>query len=49
VSVDLTTAVADLTLPTPVMVAAGCGGNGRELEPFGDLTGLGALVTRSVT
>jgi dihydroorotate dehydrogenase (NAD+) catalytic subunit len=31
------------------MVAAGCGGNGRELEPFGDLTGLGALVTRSVT
>ena len=47
--VDLTTALGDVTLANPVMVAAGCGGSGRELEPFVDLARLGALVTRSVT
>src|SRR5512144_735125 len=31
------------------MVASGCAGNGRELEPFVDLAELAALVTRSVT
>ncbi len=46
---DLSTQLADLTLASPVMVAAGCGGTGRELAPFLDLTALGALVTRSVT
>jgi dihydroorotate dehydrogenase (NAD+) catalytic subunit len=47
--VDLTTALGDVTLANPVMVAAGCGGSGRELEPFVDLARLGSLVTRSVT
>lgn len=47
--VDLTTALGDVTLANPVMVAAGCGGSGRELESFVDLARLGALVTRSVT
>ncbi|HEX6235785.1 MAG TPA: dihydroorotate dehydrogenase [Acidimicrobiales bacterium] len=47
--VDLTTALGDVTLANPVMVAAGCGGSGRELDPFVDLARLGALVTRSVT
>jgi len=46
---DLTTALGELTLANPVMVAAGCAGTGRELEPFLDLSGLGAMVTRSVT
>jgi dihydroorotate dehydrogenase (NAD+) catalytic subunit len=46
---DLTTSVGELTLSGPVMVASGCGGTGRELEPFTDLSTLGALVTRSVT
>jgi dihydroorotate dehydrogenase (NAD+) catalytic subunit len=46
---DLTTSLGDLELADPVMVAAGCGGTGRELEPFLDLAGLGAFVTRSVT
>lgn len=32
----------------PVMVASGCGGTGRELEPYVDLAGLD-LVTRSIT
>jgi dihydroorotate dehydrogenase (NAD+) catalytic subunit len=46
---DLTTSLGDLVLTDPVMVAAGCGGTGRELEPFLDLHGLGGFVTRSVT
>lgn len=48
-TVDLSTRLGDLALANPVMVAAGCGGSGRELAPFVDLAGLGALVTRSVT
>lgn len=38
-------------LPGPVMVAAGCGGTGRELEPFAGPAGLDGLdfVTRSIT
>lgn len=47
--VDLATSVGELSLPDPVMVAAGCAGTGRELHAFCDLTGLAALVTRSVT
>lgn len=38
-----------LQLTNPVMVAAGCGGTGRELAPFTDLAALGGFVTRSVT
>ncbi len=45
----LGTSVADLSLANPVMVAAGCAGTGRELDPYLDLTELGAVVTRSVT
>jgi dihydroorotate dehydrogenase (NAD+) catalytic subunit len=46
---DLATAVGDLPLSNPVLVASGCAASGRELEPFVDLAELGALVTRSVT
>ncbi|HEU4513960.1 MAG TPA: hypothetical protein VFR87_12720 [Nocardioidaceae bacterium] len=46
---DVSTTLGELTLANPVMVAAGCGGTGRELEPFVDLDGLGGFVTRSVT
>ena len=48
-SPDLSTTLGELTLADPVMVAAGCGGSGRDLEPFLDLAELSALVTRSVT
>jgi dihydroorotate dehydrogenase (NAD+) catalytic subunit len=47
--VSLTTALAGLELAAPVMTAAGCAGSGRELARFGDLTALGAFVTRTVT
>ncbi len=38
-----------LDLQAPVMVAAGCGGTGRELAAYGDLADLGGFVTRSIT
>jgi dihydroorotate dehydrogenase (NAD+) catalytic subunit len=44
---DLGTTLAGLHLVSPVLSAAGCGG--PELAAFNDLTGLGALVTRTVT
>ncbi len=44
-SVDL----AGLRLGSPVMVASGCGGTGRELDAYGALADLGAFVTRSIT
>jgi dihydroorotate dehydrogenase (NAD+) catalytic subunit len=47
--VDLSAALGETTLANPVMVASGCAGSGRELEPFLELSDLGALVTRSVT
>ncbi len=41
--------VAGLRLRSPVVVAAGCGGTGRELAAFGALGDLGAFTTRTVT
>lgn len=46
---DLSVAIGDRTLRSPVMTASGCGGDGRALARFGDLTALGAFVTASVT
>jgi dihydroorotate dehydrogenase (NAD+) catalytic subunit len=42
------TSLGPLELPNPVMTASGCGGTGRELAQFFDLTRLGAFVTTSV-
>jgi dihydroorotate dehydrogenase (NAD+) catalytic subunit len=41
--------LSELGLRGPVVVAAGCGGTGRELAAFGDLEALGGFVTRSVS
>ncbi len=41
--------LAGITLPSPVMVASGCGGTGRELAAYADLSALGGFVTRSIT
>lgn len=38
-----------LSLPTPVMVASGCAGTGRELTGLIDTRRVGAIVTRSIT
>ena len=45
----MTVELAGLTLASPVLVASGCGGTGRELAPYLDLSRLGAFVTRSIT
>ena len=38
-----------LVLPTPVVVASGCAGTGRELSGLVDLRRVGGLVSRSIT
>jgi dihydroorotate dehydrogenase (NAD+) catalytic subunit len=43
------TDLAGLSLTSPVLVAAGCGGTGRELEPYGALDAVGGFVTRTIT
>jgi dihydroorotate dehydrogenase (NAD+) catalytic subunit len=45
-SVDLG---AGLVLPTPVLVASGCAGTGRELSGLVDLRKVGGLLSRSIT
>ncbi len=46
--VDMSTRLAGVTLPNPVMTASGCAGYGRELDQFFDITALGAVVTKSI-
>lgn len=45
----MTVHLGGLALAGPVMVAAGCGGTGRELAAYGDLTRLGGFVSRTLT
>ena len=47
-AVDMTTALGSVPLVGPVLTASGCSAFGQELEPFVDLTTLGAVVTKSV-
>jgi dihydroorotate dehydrogenase (NAD+) catalytic subunit len=41
--------LGDLVLPTPVLAASGCFGSGKEMSQAMDVTGLGGIVTKSVT
>jgi dihydroorotate dehydrogenase (NAD+) catalytic subunit len=45
---DMSTDLAWLTLPNPVLTASGCAAAGRELDQFFDVTQLGAIVTKSI-
>lgn len=47
-SVDLTTSLGSLSLSGPTATASGCAAAGKELAQFGDLTTLGAVVTKSI-
>jgi dihydroorotate dehydrogenase (NAD+) catalytic subunit len=47
-AVDMRTAIGSVPIPGPVLTASGCSAFGQELEPFVDLTALGAVVTKSV-
>ena len=44
----MSTTLASAAIPSPVLTASGCSAFGRELEPFLDLTAIGAVVTKSV-
>lgn len=46
--VDMSTTLAGVTLPNPVMTASGCAANGKELERFFPVSELGAFVTKTV-
>ncbi|MFF3664705.1 dihydroorotate dehydrogenase [Microtetraspora malaysiensis] len=48
-AVDLRSYLGHVELPNPVLTASGCGGTGRELAQFFDVTRIGAFVTRSIT
>jgi len=45
---DMTARLGALTVPNPVLTASGCAAAGRELDPFFDVAGLGAVVTKSI-
>ena len=47
-TVDLTTSLGSLQLVGPTATASGCAAAGKELSQFGDLTKLGAVVTKSI-
>ena len=47
-AVDMSTAIAGLALPSPVLTASGCAAAGRELDQFFDVTTIGAVVTKSI-
>ncbi len=46
--IDMTTWLASLELPSPVLTASGCAAAGRELDQFFDVTAIGAIVTKSI-
>jgi dihydroorotate dehydrogenase (NAD+) catalytic subunit len=46
---SLATELAGLELLTPVMIASGCAGTGRELAGLVDQRRIGAIVTRTIT
>ena len=48
-SVDLSVDLEGIRFPTPVLAASGCFGSGKEMAELIDLSGLGGIVTKSVT
>ena len=47
-AIDMSTRLASLGLPSPVLTASGCAAAGRELDQFFDITAIGAVVTKSI-
>ncbi len=46
--VDMSTSLAGLDLPSPILTASGCAAAGKELDQFFDITEIGAVVTKSI-
>lgn len=47
-TVDLSTSIGVVSLPSPVLTASGTAGHGAELGAYGDLGALGAVVVKSL-
>lgn len=47
-ALDMSTPLAGMDLPNPLMTASGCAANGAEMHRFFDLSRLGAFVTKTV-
>jgi len=47
-AVDMTTDLAGVELPSPVLTASGCAAAGKELDAYFDITAIGAVVTKSI-
>ncbi len=47
--VDLTTDIGGLVLDNPIATASGCFASGREMDRFVDVSGVGAVVVKSLT
>ncbi len=47
-AIDMSTRLASVGLPSPVLTASGCAASGRELDQFFDIGGIGAVVTKSI-
>ena len=46
--IDMSTRLASVGLPSPVLTASGCAASGREIDQFFDVTSIGAVVTKSI-
>lgn len=46
--IDMSTRLASVGLPSPVLTASGCAAAGRELDQFFDISAIGAVVTKSI-
>jgi dihydroorotate dehydrogenase (NAD+) catalytic subunit len=46
--IDMSTTLAGVAMPSPVLTASGCAAAGRELDQFFDITAIGAVVTKSI-
>lgn len=47
-AIDMSTRLASVGLPSPVLTASGCAASGREIDQFFDITSIGAVVTKSI-
>jgi dihydroorotate dehydrogenase (NAD+) catalytic subunit len=47
-AVDLSTQLAGVELPNPILTASGCAAAGQELHQFFDVSSIGAVVTKSI-
>jgi dihydroorotate dehydrogenase (NAD+) catalytic subunit len=45
---DMSTDLAGIELPSPILTASGCAASGRELDAYFDITAIGGVITKSI-